>query len=117
MDADIVSYREHVETHMRWHHLADYLVVLGTLRFTALTGTPPTPAEVRIAVAKDRADSLFAEDPEHGHDWIGDLITTHRGFREAPSSLPAPRSRGRDGLAAHRPATGGGRAGHLAEAR
>ncbi|WP_433374176.1 glycosyltransferase [Streptosporangium sp. CA-115845] len=87
MDADIVSYREHVEAHMRWHHLAGYLVVLGTLRFTAMTGTPPTPAEVQIAVAKDRADSLFTEDPEHGHDWIVELVTAHRGFRDAPSSL------------------------------
>ncbi|WP_326636473.1 glycosyltransferase [Streptosporangium sp. NBC_01755] len=87
MDADIVSYREHVEAHMRWHHLAGYLVVLGTLRFTPLAGTPPTPAEVQIAVSKDRADSLFTEDPEHGHDWIGELVTAHRGFRDAPSSL------------------------------
>ncbi|MGW0590156.1 glycosyltransferase [Streptosporangium sp. NPDC002607] len=87
MDADIVSYREHVEAHMRWHHLAGYLVVLGTLRFTAMTGTPPTPAEVQIAVAKDKADSLFTEDPEHGHDWIVGLVAAHRGFRDAPSSL------------------------------
>ncbi|MFF5113332.1 glycosyltransferase [Streptosporangium sp. NPDC000509] len=87
MDADIVSYREHVEAHMRWHHLAGYLVVTGTLRFTAMAGTPPTPAEVQIAVAKDRADSLFEEDPEHGHDWIGELVATHRDFRDAPSSL------------------------------
>ncbi|WP_051751657.1 glycosyltransferase [Streptosporangium amethystogenes] len=87
MDADIVSYREHVEAHMRWHHLAGYLVVLGTLRFTAMTGTSPAPAEVQIAVAKDRADSLFTEDPEHGHDWIADLVAAHRGFRDAPNSL------------------------------
>ncbi|GAA2865921.1 hypothetical protein GCM10010517_25310 [Streptosporangium fragile] len=87
VDADIVSYREHVEAHMRWHHLADYLVVLGTLRFTAAGGTPPTPAEVQIAVAKDKADALFEEDPEHGHHWIDELVAAHRGFRDAPSSL------------------------------
>ncbi|MER5648798.1 glycosyltransferase [Streptosporangium sp. NPDC002524] len=87
MDADIVSYREHVEAHMRWHHLAGYLVVMGTLRFTAMAGIPPTPAEVQIAVAKDRAGLLFEEDPEHGHDWIGELVAAHRDFRDAPSSL------------------------------
>ncbi|WP_271216640.1 glycosyltransferase family 2 protein [Streptosporangium carneum] len=87
MDADIVSYRDHVEAHMRWHHLADYLVVTGTLRFTAMAGTPPTAAEVRTAVAGDRARSLFEEDPDHGHDWIGDLLAAHRGFRDAPSPL------------------------------
>ncbi|MGV9776374.1 glycosyltransferase [Streptosporangium sp. NPDC003464] len=87
MDADIVSYRDHVETHMRWHHLADYLVVLGTLRFTAMAGTPPTAAEVQIAVAKDRADTLFEPDPDHGHGWIDELVTAHRGFRDAPSPL------------------------------
>ncbi|MDP9860747.1 MULTISPECIES: glycosyltransferase [Streptosporangium] len=87
MDADIVSYRDHVETHMRWHHLADYLVVLGTLRFTAMAGTPPTAAEVQIAVAKDRADTLFEADPDHRHGWIDELVAAHRGFRDAPSPL------------------------------
>ncbi|MEU4829107.1 glycosyltransferase [Streptosporangium sp. NPDC023615] len=87
LDADIVAYREHVETHLRWHHLADYLVVTGTLRFTAAEGTPPTPAEVRIAVSKDRADTLFEEDPDHGHGWIDELVATHRGFRDAPAAL------------------------------
>ncbi|MFI6508309.1 glycosyltransferase [Streptosporangium sp. NPDC050855] len=87
MDADIVAYREHVETHLRWHHLTDYLVVTGTLRFTAMDGTPPTPAEVRAAVAGDRAGTLFQEDPDHGHDWIGELVEAHRGFRDAPGAL------------------------------
>ncbi|MEV8635902.1 glycosyltransferase [Streptosporangium sp. NPDC051023] len=87
MDADIVPYRDHVEAHMRWHHLADYLVVLGKLRFTAMAGTPPTPAEVRTAVAGDRARSLFEEDPDHGHGWIDELVAAHRGFRDAPSPL------------------------------
>ncbi|MEV6863471.1 glycosyltransferase [Streptosporangium subroseum] len=87
MDSDIVSYRDHIEAHMRWHHLADYLVVMGTLRFTAMAGTPPTPSEVQIAVAKDRAASLFEADPDHGHDWIDELVAGHRGFRDAPSAL------------------------------
>ncbi|MFF4991056.1 glycosyltransferase [Streptosporangium saharense] len=87
MDADIVPYREHVETHMRWHHLADYLVVLGRLRFTAAAGPLPTPAQVRRAVAEDGAHALFAEDPEHGHGWIDELVAAHRGFRDAPSPL------------------------------
>ncbi|WP_449065742.1 glycosyltransferase [Planomonospora algeriensis] len=51
LDADVVPYRDHVEAHMRWHHLAGYLVVTGTLRFTAAAGPPPAPAEVRDAVA------------------------------------------------------------------
>ncbi|GII01301.1 glycosyltransferase [Planobispora takensis] len=99
MDADIVPYRDHVEAHMRWHHLAGYLVVTGTLRFTAAGGPPsagarntvtgalPMPAEVRTAVAKDGAGSLFDPDPEHGHDWIDRLVAEHRGFRDAPGAL------------------------------
>ncbi|GIH90031.1 glycosyltransferase [Planobispora siamensis] len=87
MDADIVPYRDHVEAHMRWHHLAGYLVVTGTLRFTAVDGTPPSPAEVRASVAKDGAGSLFDPDPEHGHDWIDRLVAEHRGFRDAPGAL------------------------------
>ncbi|MFD0890323.1 glycosyltransferase, partial [Streptosporangium algeriense] len=87
MDADIVPYREHVETHMRWHHLADYLVVLGRLRFTAATGPLPAPDQVGRGVEEGGAHDLFAEDPEHGHGWVDELVAAHRGFRDAPSPL------------------------------
>ncbi|MEE2048007.1 glycosyltransferase family A protein, partial [Nocardiopsis tropica] len=32
LDADMIAFRDHVEAQMRWHHLADHLVVTGHLR-------------------------------------------------------------------------------------
>ncbi|MFC4057409.1 glycosyltransferase [Planomonospora corallina] len=87
LDSDVVPYRDHLEAHLRWHHLAGYLVVTGRLRFTALERTPPAPGEVRAAVAAGRAASLFDPAPDSGHDWLDELVASHRGFRDAPPAL------------------------------
>ncbi|MFF3666972.1 glycosyltransferase [Microtetraspora malaysiensis] len=87
VDADIVPYRVHVETHMRWHHLADYLVVLGTLRFADVTDGLPSPSDVRSAVEARNADALFDLPSSAAHDWWEDLVDEHDGFRTAPSSV------------------------------
>jgi GT2 family glycosyltransferase len=59
LDNDMLAYREHVEAHMRWHHVADYLTVLGSLAFTDHTARAHTPAEVTQAVANGKAAELF----------------------------------------------------------
>ncbi|MFC7644645.1 hypothetical protein ACFQX6_31100 [Streptosporangium lutulentum] len=66
MDSDIVAYRDHVEAHMRWHHLADYLVVMGTLRFTAMAGTPPTPPRSRSPSPRTRPPPSSRRTPTTG---------------------------------------------------
>lgn len=80
MDSDVVPEREEVEAHMRWHHLAPYLVVTTSLRFT--TATLPSPGEVSAAESLDK----FFE-PAEPHVWIEDLVArtegltrTHRAF-------------------------------------
>ncbi|GAA3154918.1 hypothetical protein GCM10010466_52340 [Planomonospora alba] len=87
LDADVVPYREHLEAHLRWHHLAGYLVVTGRLRFAAAEGPPPAPGEVRTSVAEGRAGALFTPDPGPGHAWIDELVAAHRGLRDAPPAL------------------------------
>jgi glycosyltransferase involved in cell wall biosynthesis len=76
LDSDIVLDREAVEAHMRWHHLAPYLVVTGYLRFTEVE--PPAP-EV-VAAAEDLGE-LF--EPSEPHDWIIDLVERTGGLRES----------------------------------
>lgn len=61
LDADLVLFPEHVEAQMRWHHLADYLVVLGHLRF--VPGLDEVSAsEVLAAVEAGAVPKLFAEE-------------------------------------------------------
>ncbi|MCK2221733.1 glycosyltransferase [Actinomadura sp. ATCC 31491] len=85
LDADMVPHRHHVEAQLRWHHLVPYAVVLGWIDFTA-ADAPPSPAEVRRAVAAGREADLFPLAP-HRHDWAERIIAEHDGLRTAPSSL------------------------------
>ena len=75
LDSDVVLDREAVEAHMRWHHLAPYLVVTGYLRFSS--AELPTPEEV--VVHQDLA-KLF--EPSEPHEWIVDLVERTGGLRE-----------------------------------
>lgn len=75
LDSDVVLDREAVEAHMRWHHLAPYLVVTGYLRFSS--AEPPAP-EV-VAVTEDLG-RLF--EPSEPHEWIVDLVERTGGLRE-----------------------------------
>lgn len=58
LDADLVLFPEHVEAQMRWHHLADYLVVLGRLRFVPGLDEV-SPSEVLAAIEAGAVDKLF----------------------------------------------------------
>ncbi|GAA3444129.1 glycosyltransferase family 2 protein [Planomonospora venezuelensis] len=62
IDSDLVLSREHVEAQMRWHHLADYLVILGHLRFNEWEPGSLSAREVHAAVAAGAVGGLFGGD-------------------------------------------------------
>lgn len=69
LDADMLTYHRHVEAHMRWHHLCDYLVVLGSLRFTAFEDEDLSPAQAYEVVGADKTAELFNFDESTG-SWV-----------------------------------------------
>jgi GT2 family glycosyltransferase len=82
LDADMLVYREHVESQMRWHHLLDYAVVMGHKMFVDFDPAAMTPAHVRDEVAAGRAESLFDRDSADPH-WVERLINKHDRLRTA----------------------------------
>lgn len=83
LDADMVVYREHVEANMRWHHLADYLVVLGAKSFVAYEPAGHAPADVHDAVAAGRAGTLF-DAATAMPSWQDQVAGETDGLRAAP---------------------------------
>ncbi|MBO3744583.1 glycosyltransferase [Streptosporangiaceae bacterium NEAU-GS5] len=77
MDSDVVAERDEVEAHMRWHHLAPYLVVTAALRFT--TAVPPEPRKVAEAHG---LDAIF--EPAEPHVWIEDMVARTDGLTSSP---------------------------------
>ncbi|GII75143.1 hypothetical protein Sru01_01250 [Sphaerisporangium rufum] len=73
LDSDVVPDRHEVEAHLRWHHLAPYLVVTGYLRFT----TAPLPAPAEVGAAGDLG-ALF--EPAEPHRWLVDLVARTDGL-------------------------------------
>ena len=59
LDADMLVYREHVESQMRWHHLVDYAVVMGHKMFVDFDPAAMAPEYVYEEVAAGRAETLF----------------------------------------------------------
>ncbi|GAA5021549.1 glycosyltransferase [Actinopolymorpha pittospori] len=82
LDADMLLHRDHVEASMRWHHLADYLVVIGYKRFVDYGADPHSPHDVHNAVAAGDADKLFDLDQTHP-SWIETVIDATDGLRSA----------------------------------
>ncbi|PZG30551.1 glycosyl transferase [Spongiactinospora gelatinilytica] len=81
LDADMVTHHDEVEAHMRWHHLADYLVVMGYVRY--VDEEWPGPAEVHAAVSAGAGEKLFDLDASEPHQWIVDLAESTDGMRTA----------------------------------
>ncbi|MGH3389992.1 MAG: glycosyltransferase [Actinomadura sp.] len=82
LDADVVPYREHIEAHLRWHHLADYLSVLGGLRYVDFAPGELSPRQVHEAVAAGAAETLF--DPERSTGtWAEKVIVDTDGLLNA----------------------------------
>ncbi|MBG0828306.1 glycosyltransferase [Planomonospora sp. ID67723] len=84
LDADMVPFREHVEAQLRWHHLADYLVVLGSLKFVDLAAGLPSPREVHEAVAGDWAEKLLDQNATEPHGWVEEFLARTDDLRDCP---------------------------------
>ena len=82
LDADMLVYREHVESQMRWHHLVDYGVAMGHKLFVDFDPEAMTPEYVRDEVAQGRADTLFDRESADPH-WVEDHIAKRDGLRSA----------------------------------
>lgn len=73
LDSDVLLTPGALEAHMRWHHLAPYLVVTGYIRFTSVE----PPAEL--------PDDLVQHfEPAEPHAWIVDLVERTDGLTANP---------------------------------
>jgi GT2 family glycosyltransferase len=86
LDSDMITYRRHVEAHLRWHHLADYLVVLGEVWFSGASPGDLDPASVRQAVESGAAAGLFPAEQAQP-SWTARVIAETDGLT-APGSHP-----------------------------
>ncbi|MBQ1082916.1 MULTISPECIES: glycosyltransferase family 2 protein [unclassified Nocardiopsis] len=82
LDADMLVYREHVESQMRWHHQIDYGVALGHKMFVDFDPAAMTPEHVRDEVAAGRAEALFDRETADPH-WVERLINRNDRLRTA----------------------------------
>ncbi|GAA2085022.1 glycosyltransferase [Actinomadura alba] len=82
LDADMLVYREHVEAQARWHHLADYLLVLGGKRFTEYATGDLSPQRAFDAVVADAGDDLFDYESSR-RDWVEDIFDKYDELRTA----------------------------------
>ncbi|AWS41077.1 glycosyltransferase [Streptosporangium sp. 'caverna'] len=80
IDSDMILDREHLEAHMRWHHLASYTVVLGDVRFTP-DEAGPSAQEVFSAVEAGDAEKLFETSAPHA--WRAGVLEETRWLRDA----------------------------------
>ncbi|MFY7068493.1 glycosyltransferase family 2 protein [Nocardiopsis changdeensis] len=82
LDADMLVYREHVESQMRWHHLVDYGVAMGHKLFVDFDPGAMTPEHVRDEVAAGRAEKLFDREGADTH-WVEKIIDGSNVLRTA----------------------------------
>ncbi|GAB3707600.1 hypothetical protein GCM10028793_40120 [Nocardiopsis oceani] len=82
LDADMLVYREHVESQMRWHHLIDYGVALGHKLFVDFDPAALTPEHVRAEVGAGRAEELFDRESADPH-WVESFTQRKDGLRTA----------------------------------
>ncbi|WP_061296826.1 glycosyltransferase family 2 protein [Herbidospora cretacea] len=85
LDADMLLDREHIEAHMRWHHLSDHVVVHGTIRFSDSTDEP-TADHVYAETAAGRSADLFPAESVHPHVWLEKTLAETRHLRDARSN-------------------------------
>ncbi|HZE31086.1 MAG TPA: glycosyltransferase family 2 protein [Actinoallomurus sp.] len=81
LDSDMVTFHDHVEAQMRWHHLADYLVVLGYKRFVDYADGELSQREVFDAVTGGAAEKLFDVAQSQRHEWVENIIDKTDGLR------------------------------------
>ncbi|WP_301184311.1 glycosyltransferase [Nocardiopsis exhalans] len=81
LDADMVADREHVEAHLRWHHLADYLAVTGRVVFTDAPDTGLTATGMRDRVEDGSAADFLG--PGNTMEWVSEVLESTDGLRTA----------------------------------
>ncbi|GHC93396.1 hypothetical protein GCM10007079_42750 [Nocardiopsis terrae] len=82
LDADMVIGRRHVEAQMRWHHLADYLVVMGRVVFSEDPGTGLAPDRVYERVRRAETADLLDRGSAH-MEWIAQVLAQTDDLRSA----------------------------------
>ncbi|GAA1460753.1 glycosyltransferase [Nocardiopsis exhalans] len=82
LDADMLVYREHVESQMRWHHQVDYAVVMGHKMFVDFDPAAMAPEYVYEEVAAGRAETLFDLGSADPH-WVERFIDRNDRLRSA----------------------------------
>jgi glycosyltransferase involved in cell wall biosynthesis len=82
LDADMLVYRDHVESQMRWHHLVDYGVALGHKMFVDFDPKAMTAEYVAAEVREGRADQLFDRESADPH-WVEQTIDGKDKLRTA----------------------------------
>ncbi|WP_283137251.1 glycosyltransferase [Rhizohabitans arisaemae] len=133
LDADVVPSREYVEAQVRWHHLADYLVVLGHLRFVPADLGDASPDELfeagsrmgRVADILERTDNLRRADYDAYRLHVGASGSVHARFFKAAGGMDTSLDLGSDTELGYRLAQAGAvfipdqesRCWHLGESR
>ncbi|WP_193518777.1 glycosyltransferase family 2 protein, partial [Nocardiopsis kunsanensis] len=82
LDADMLVFREHVESQLRWHHRLDYAAVLGHKLFVDWVPGRHSAERVREEVAAGRAGALFDPATADTH-WIERVIDKNDQLRTA----------------------------------
>lgn len=86
LDADMLVFHDHVSAHMRYHHAADNLVVLGHKRFVDWKPGTFEAQQVTDAVSSGKANELFDTAMSEPH-WIEGYISDHDDLRYGTSDL------------------------------
>jgi GT2 family glycosyltransferase len=85
LDADMIAEREHVEAHLRWHHVLADAVVLGSKEFVDVSGLDA--AGIGTAVRDGSLGELLAGRERSDHGWLDRLIERTHGLVEAGDEL------------------------------
>jgi glycosyltransferase involved in cell wall biosynthesis len=86
LDADILLHRDEVEAQLRWHHMIDHAVVLGTKTFVDVGPGLPDPAQAHAAVREGRTAELFADRWTSPHDWVEEHLQRTHGLTSSPTT-------------------------------
>ena len=86
LDADMLLHRDEVEAQLRWHHLLDHAVVLGTKTFVDVSDGLPDPSTVLEAVREGRTADLFPGRWTAPHDWVEDHLQRTDGLTSNPTA-------------------------------
>lgn len=87
IDADTIAFREHLEAQLRWHHLARYLVVLGSRRAVDFMPGDLTAEEVHTAVRDGAEDRLYRQEASRPNHWIDTVLKATDDLRQAGPSV------------------------------